>query len=172
MPKTPLSPALICRGRTRSSAVIIAPFDKQALRMLSTSRELATHDQQRLMRSRPCFRRPPPRPTQAPRRRALSSRPSILPLPSSMPSASFLIGRHEHHHTADQIDTALPRGNLIFLHAGLQALAWGLVFPIGMALGLKKSRWHVPCQVVGLCMTGAGYILGASAVSCLARRSC
>jgi hypothetical protein len=80
--------------------------------------------------------------------------------------ASLLFGRHEHHHTAEQIDTALPRGNLIFVHAGLQALAWGLVFPIGMALGLKKSRWHVPVQVAGLCMTGTGYILGASSLSC------
>lgn len=91
---------------------------------------------------------------------------SALSPTSAMSSlyASSLLPRHEHHHTAEQIDTGLPRGNLIFVHAGLQALAWGLVFPIGMALGLKKSRWHVPCQVLGLCMTGAGYILGASCV--------
>lgn len=74
---------------------------------------------------------------------------------------SLLLSRHEHHHTASEIDPSLPRGSLIFVHAGLQALAWGLVFPLGMVLGLKKSRWHIPVQVAGLAMTGAGFVLGA-----------
>lgn len=71
-----------------------------------------------------------------------------------------LYPRHEHHTAAADIDTSLPRGNGIFVHAFLQFLAWAVVFPLGMVLGLKKSKWHVPCQVAGLALTGTGFILG------------
>lgn len=71
-----------------------------------------------------------------------------------------LYPRHEHHTAAADIDTSQPRGNGIFIHAFLQFLAWAVVFPLGMVLGLKKSKWHVPCQVAGLSLTGTGFILG------------
>ncbi|KAK2462757.1 hypothetical protein APHAL10511_005275 [Amanita phalloides] len=42
----------------------------------------------------------------------------------------------------------------------LQASVWGILFPIGMVLGLARSRWHVPLQSTGFALTFAGYILG------------
>ncbi|RYO83722.1 hypothetical protein DL766_005839 [Monosporascus sp. MC13-8B] len=39
-------------------------------------------------------------------------------------------------------------------------IAWGVIFPIGMVLGIVKSRWHVPVQSVGTVMSILGYFLG------------
>jgi len=44
----------------------------------------------------------------------------------------------------------------------LQAAVWGILFPIGMVLGISRSRWHVPLQSVGFVLTAGGYILGHS----------
>ncbi|KAK4702745.1 hypothetical protein P7C70_g3476, partial [Phenoliferia sp. Uapishka_3] len=38
-------------------------------------------------------------------------------------------------------------------HIGLQALAWGILFPIGMVLGITKSRLHVPWQSITCVLT-------------------
>ncbi|KAI0159960.1 hypothetical protein GGR52DRAFT_563728 [Hypoxylon sp. FL1284] len=38
--------------------------------------------------------------------------------------------------------------------------AWGVIFPLGMVLGIVKSRWHVPVQVAGTALAILGYALG------------
>ncbi|KAI0196803.1 hypothetical protein EV127DRAFT_88721 [Xylaria flabelliformis] len=38
--------------------------------------------------------------------------------------------------------------------------AWGVIFPLGMVLGMVKSRWHVPLQVIGTALAILGYALG------------
>lgn len=42
----------------------------------------------------------------------------------------------------------------------IQILAWGILFPTGMVLGIVKSRLHVPVQVVGTILAVVGYFLG------------
>ncbi|KAI0065516.1 hypothetical protein BV25DRAFT_1821953 [Artomyces pyxidatus] len=42
----------------------------------------------------------------------------------------------------------------------LQAAIWGILFPVGMVLGMTRSRWHVPLQSAGFALTLGGYILG------------
>lgn len=51
---------------------------------------------------------------------------------------------------------------VVLVHVALQVLVWGVLFPIGMVLGLTKSRWHVPLQSAGYLLTIAGYIIGAT----------
>ena len=55
---------------------------------------------------------------------------------------------HEHHG-AELTDEQLhaPVDTILWIHIALQAIVWGVIFPIGMVLGLTRSRWHVPVQV-------------------------
>ncbi|KAH6908915.1 hypothetical protein BKA70DRAFT_1279101 [Coprinopsis sp. MPI-PUGE-AT-0042] len=52
--------------------------------------------------------------------------------------------------------------SIIAVHIALQVLVWGVLFPVGMVLGLTRSRWHVPIQSAGYLLTIAGYVLGAT----------
>ncbi|KAI4260256.1 MAG: hypothetical protein LQ352_000378 [Teloschistes flavicans] len=75
---------------------------------------------------------------------------------------------HEHHDdkipegeaiSPDPIDTTL------WIHIIVQILAFGLIFPTGMVLGLTRpqivrSRWHVPLQTLGAIIALLGYFLG------------
>ncbi|KAK7955175.1 Integral membrane protein [Apiospora saccharicola] len=54
----------------------------------------------------------------------------------------------------DPIDTTL------WVHIFIQMVAWGVIFPVGMVLGIVKSRWHVPVQALGGVLAILGYFLG------------
>lgn len=41
-------------------------------------------------------------------------------------------------------------------HIGIQVVVWGLLFPVGMVLGINRSRWHAPLQTMGIVVTLAG----------------
>jgi hypothetical protein len=56
--------------------------------------------------------------------------------------------------SADPIDTTL------WVHIFIQMLAFGILFPVGMVLGIIKSRWHVPLQVLATAIAILGYVLG------------
>ncbi|KAL8739323.1 MAG: hypothetical protein Q9181_000054 [Wetmoreana brouardii] len=73
------------------------------------------------------------------------------------------VAAHEHHDdkipegesvSPDPIDTTL------WIHILIQILAFGLVFPTGMVLGIVRSRWHVPLQTLGALLAILGYFLG------------
>lgn len=53
---------------------------------------------------------------------------------------------HAHHDVSEE-QLHAPLDAILYLHMGLQALVWGVLFPIGMVFGLTRSRWHVPLQV-------------------------
>jgi hypothetical protein len=53
-----------------------------------------------------------------------------------------------------------PMDSTLWVHILLQTLAWGILFPTGMVLGLVKSRWHVPTQILGTAIAVLGYFLG------------
>ncbi|KAL9029792.1 MAG: hypothetical protein Q9196_002011 [Gyalolechia fulgens] len=70
---------------------------------------------------------------------------------------------HEHH------DDNIPEGAVIspepidttlWIHILIQILAFGLIFPTGMVLGITRSRWHVPVQTLGAILAIVGYFLG------------
>ncbi|KAL4072852.1 hypothetical protein V8B97DRAFT_1869646 [Scleroderma yunnanense] len=68
---------------------------------------------------------------------------------------------HSHHDeelTEEQLHA--PIDSILWIHMALQVIVWGIVFPIGMVLGLSRSRWHVPTQSVGFALTLGGIFLG------------
>ncbi|KAG1771496.1 hypothetical protein EDD22DRAFT_863362 [Suillus occidentalis] len=68
---------------------------------------------------------------------------------------------HEHHG-ADLTEEELhaPVDAILWIHIALQAIVWGLIFPVGMVLGLARSKWHVPVQSLAFALTFGGIILG------------
>ncbi|KIM44448.1 hypothetical protein M413DRAFT_442429 [Hebeloma cylindrosporum] len=69
---------------------------------------------------------------------------------------------HPHHDALTEEEANKPVDNILWIHIFLQATVWGVMFPIGMVLGITRSRWHVPLQATGYALTVAGYILGHS----------
>ncbi|KAH8174393.1 protein YTP1 [Sarocladium implicatum] len=72
---------------------------------------------------------------------------------------------HDHHGGETKIPegdtvTAEPLGTIMWIHIFTQMLAYGIIFPIGMVLGISKSRWHVPTQIVGTIFAIVGFFLG------------
>ncbi|KIJ65455.1 hypothetical protein HYDPIDRAFT_110527 [Hydnomerulius pinastri MD-312] len=68
---------------------------------------------------------------------------------------------HEHHDselTEEQLNA--PIDSILWIHMALQALVWGVIFPIGMVLGITRSRWHVPLQSLAFALTFGGILLG------------
>ncbi|GAD97920.1 integral membrane protein (Ytp1), putative [Paecilomyces variotii No. 5] len=53
-----------------------------------------------------------------------------------------------------------PIDSTLWLHMILMGLTFGLVFPFGMVLGMVRSRWHVPVQVVGTIVAVLAYFMG------------
>lgn len=54
---------------------------------------------------------------------------------------------HEHDDDISEEDLNAPVDVILWIHMFLQAAVWGFLFPVGMVLGLSRSRWHVPLQV-------------------------
>ncbi|KAF2404491.1 integral membrane protein-like protein [Trichodelitschia bisporula] len=70
---------------------------------------------------------------------------------------------HDHH--MDKIEegqgvSADPIDSILWTHIFIQGLAWGILFPMGMVLGIVRSRWHVPVQVVASTLAVLGYFIG------------
>ena len=54
---------------------------------------------------------------------------------------------HSHDHELTERQADAPIDTILWIHIVLQATIWGVIFPIGMVLGLTRSKWHVPLQV-------------------------
>ncbi|KAG6818816.1 hypothetical protein H0H93_001377 [Arthromyces matolae] len=67
---------------------------------------------------------------------------------------------HPHHDELSEEQANAPVDAILWIHMALQAFVWGILFPIGMVLGITRSRWHVPLQSAGFLLTTGGYILG------------
>ncbi|KAH7890976.1 hypothetical protein F5I97DRAFT_1976452 [Phlebopus sp. FC_14] len=71
------------------------------------------------------------------------------------------VSGHKHHDselTEEQLHA--PIDAILWIHMALQAIVWGVLFPIGMVFGLTRSRWHVPLQSVAFALTFGGILLG------------
>ncbi|KAJ7173687.1 hypothetical protein C8R46DRAFT_1083673 [Mycena filopes] len=73
-----------------------------------------------------------------------------------------LAAAHEHSDELSEEEMEKPTDAILWIHIFLQAAVWGVLFPVGMVLGITRSRWHVPLQSAGMVLTAAGYILGHS----------
>ena len=54
---------------------------------------------------------------------------------------------HPHHDNLTEEEANKPVDTILWIHIFLQATVWGVMFPLGMVLGITRSRWHVPLQV-------------------------
>jgi hypothetical protein len=54
---------------------------------------------------------------------------------------------HEHRGQPTQEELNAPVDAILWMHIFLQVTVWGVLFPVGMILGMTRSRWHVPLQV-------------------------
>ncbi|KAK3070496.1 hypothetical protein LTR53_010373 [Teratosphaeriaceae sp. CCFEE 6253] len=75
------------------------------------------------------------------------TRPAVL---IALIAAAALASAHgDHSHLTDGVAISTePLDAILWTHILLQCLAWGLLFPAGMVLGLVRSRWHVPTQTL------------------------
>lgn len=75
-------------------------------------------------------------------------------------SATITQAHGGHSHDAALIETpanlSAPIDTLLRLHIISETLIWGIVFPIGMVLGLSRSRLHVPLQVTATIISIGG----------------
>ncbi|KAJ5610139.1 hypothetical protein N7510_006858 [Penicillium lagena] len=53
-----------------------------------------------------------------------------------------------------------PIDSTLWTHMILMGLTFGIIFPFGMVLGIVRSRWHVPVQIVGTVVAVVAYFLG------------
>ncbi|KDQ61912.1 hypothetical protein JAAARDRAFT_525818 [Jaapia argillacea MUCL 33604] len=74
--------------------------------------------------------------------------------------AALSVLAHEHHDELTEEEANAPVDAVLWIHMFLQAGVWGVLFPVGMVLGMTRSRWHVPLQSTGFALTFAGIFLG------------
>ncbi|GAB0134788.1 hypothetical protein EsDP_00003145 [Epichloe bromicola] len=71
---------------------------------------------------------------------------------------------HDHHGESKipegQTVSVEPLDTTLWIHIFINMFAYGVIFPIGMVLGMTKSRWHVPTQVLGSALALLGFFLG------------
>ncbi|KAL2002602.1 hypothetical protein VTN02DRAFT_6412 [Thermoascus thermophilus] len=68
-------------------------------------------------------------------------------------------GDHEHVPEGAVISDD-PIDSVLWIHMVLMGITFGLIFPLGMVLGIIRSRWHVPVQVVGTIIAVLAYFMG------------
>ncbi|KAK3676474.1 hypothetical protein LTR78_003750 [Recurvomyces mirabilis] len=85
----------------------------------------------------------------------------LLPLPIILLLATHTSAHGDHSHLEEGLAiSADPIDSILWSHILLQCLAWGILFPTGMVLGLVRNRWHVPTQTLASIIALAGYFLG------------
>ncbi|KAF5006998.1 hypothetical protein FDECE_6646 [Fusarium decemcellulare] len=68
---------------------------------------------------------------------------------------------HDTSHIPEGETVSLePLDTVLWIHIFIQMLAYGVIFPIGMVLGMTKNRFHVPTQAVGTLLAIVGFFLG------------
>ncbi|RPB05704.1 hypothetical protein L873DRAFT_1661934 [Choiromyces venosus 120613-1] len=70
---------------------------------------------------------------------------------------------HDHHGEGIPEGEAVspdPLDSILWIHIFTMISAFGIIFPFGMVLGIVRSRWHVPVQVLGTALAVLGWLLG------------
>ncbi|KAK4181523.1 hypothetical protein QBC36DRAFT_84217 [Triangularia setosa] len=89
--------------------------------------------------------------------------PSIARI--ALAAASLPMALSHGNHGGDKIPEGStvsmdPIDTTLWIHIFLQTFTFGILFPLGMVLGIVKSRWHVPLQVGSTALALLGYALG------------
>jgi hypothetical protein len=50
--------------------------------------------------------------------------------------SAYLAQAHEHHDEVSEVESNLPIDTILWMHIFLQGTVWGVLFPIGMVLGI------------------------------------
>ncbi|KAI9483708.1 MAG: hypothetical protein EXX96DRAFT_559291 [Benjaminiella poitrasii] len=83
------------------------------------------------------------------------------------------MSEHEHEHSSGMghshnLDPSLfessaatnePIGFIMTMHITFMVTAFGILYPLGMVLGLAKNRWHVPVQILATAVFVVGFFL-------------
>ncbi|KAK0282612.1 hypothetical protein LTS00_012125 [Friedmanniomyces endolithicus] len=89
------------------------------------------------------------------------TRPALLASTTVLLLPILASAHGDHSHLSDNLAiSADPLDAILWTHILLQCLAWGVLFPTGMVLGLVRNRWHVPVQTLASCIAIVGYFLG------------
>ncbi|OBT79742.1 hypothetical protein VF21_01382 [Pseudogymnoascus sp. 05NY08] len=85
-------------------------------------------------------------------------------LVSAILAATATMAMAHEHDEAEIPDgsavSAEPLDAILWIHIMIQMVAFGIIFPVGMVLGIVRNRWHVPVQVLGTAIAIVGYFLG------------
>lgn len=89
----------------------------------------------------------------------------LLPAMLLSLSSTAIVAAHDHSHGEDEIPegkfiSSDPLDNILWLHIFAMIASFGIIFPLGMVLGMVRSRWHVPVQVLGTSIATMGWFLG------------
>jgi len=86
----------------------------------------------------------------------------MLAIAAAVCLLAISVSAHGDHSAIEEghAISAEPIDSTLWAHILIQCLAWGIVFPTGMVLGLVRSRWHVPTQTAGSVLAIVGYFLG------------
>ncbi|EFX02184.1 integral membrane protein [Grosmannia clavigera kw1407] len=88
-----------------------------------------------------------------------------LPAAAAVAVVALAMPAAAHDHQANvipegQTTTQEPIDATLWVHILLMTFVWGIMFPVGMVLGIIKSRWHVPLQVFNTALAVLGWVLG------------
>lgn len=78
-------------------------------------------------------------------------------------SFSPFVAAHDHHSNGIPEGSFIspdPLDNILWIHIFAMVASFGVIFPLGMVLGIVRSRWHVPVQVLGTAIAVMGWFLG------------
>lgn len=67
---------------------------------------------------------------------------------------------HDHHMDEIPQGEAIspdPIDTILWWHIFAMTASFGVIFPVGMVLGMVRSRWHVPVQIVGTILAFMGW---------------
>ncbi|KAK4501198.1 hypothetical protein PRZ48_007005 [Zasmidium cellare] len=74
-------------------------------------------------------------------------------------STALAHGGHDKIPEGEAV-SAEPLGSTMWAHILIQSTAWGILYPTGMVLGMVRSRFHVPVQVLATALAVVGYFIG------------
>ncbi|PGH13940.1 hypothetical protein AJ79_03355 [Helicocarpus griseus UAMH5409] len=84
---------------------------------------------------------------------------AVLALLWCLAGRALAHGDHSKLPEGDAI-TKDPIDSILWIHMILMMVTFGLIFPTGMVLGITRSRWHVPVQIVGTIIAFLAYFMG------------
>ncbi|KAJ2484525.1 hypothetical protein IWW47_005665, partial [Coemansia sp. RSA 2052] len=87
---------------------------------------------------------------------------AVLRRAAALLACALVVRGHNHHAVNMNFDMGEPIDGVLKAHIVLMSIAFGAFFPIGMVLGLRKHKWHVPVQATGGVLAVIGFVLGHS----------